>query len=114
MAGSLRFFLYRDDAIVSQFLEQLEGGVYEEELIRRQAASGGSVGAGVGAGPVSFRGSRNRSSDEETEFKLTQTGPSRFSRFHDLATASEDLQWLDSIDEAIWDQMQVGELPMRQ
>lgn len=110
MVGRLRIFLYRDDAIVSQFLEQLEGGLFDEENIRRQAANGGSVGGGVTVGPVDVKGSRNRSTGEETEFNLRQTGPSRFSRFHELATASDDVQPLDAIDEAIWDQLETGEV----
>ena len=44
MAGRLRIFLYREDAIVSQFLEQLEGGLYDEENIHTQTASSGSLG----------------------------------------------------------------------
>jgi hypothetical protein len=110
MARKLRFFLYRDDAIVSQFLEQLEGGRYEEENIRRQAASGGSVGGGIGIGPASVRGSRDRSTGSETEFSLQQTGSSRFSRFHDLAAESEEIQSMDAIDEEIWNQVESGEL----
>jgi hypothetical protein len=110
MAGKLRFFLYRDDPMVSQFLEQLEGGSYDAESIRRQAGREGSVDAGVHAGPVSLGGSRKRSAGEESELSLRQTGASRFSRFHQLATDSGDIQPLDAIDEDIWDQVQTGEV----
>jgi hypothetical protein len=56
MAGRLRFFVYRDDAIVSQFLEQLEGGVFDEERIRHQATSPDvSVGRLLGARGGSWR-----------------------------------------------------------
>ena len=52
MAGKLRYFLYRFDPIVSQFLEKLEGGACDEESIRRSCNSGTGLSAGVGVGPV--------------------------------------------------------------
>jgi len=110
MAGRLRYFLYRDDRVVSQFLEQLEGGVYDEENIRQKSGKSTSAGGGLAAGPVSIKGSRDRSADHETEFSLHQTGASRFSRFHDLASGSGDIQPLDALDEASWDQMEPGEV----
>jgi|GEM_PF-3417107 len=110
MAARLRFFLYRDDPVVSQFLEQLDGGVYDEESIRRQGSSTGMIGGGVKAGPVKAEASRRRTSDEESQLNLRQTGASRFSRFHDLADDAENIQTLDAIDEAIWDQVETGEV----
>ena len=47
MPGRLRYFLYRDDGIVSQFLEQLEGGVYDAENIRQHASGGAALGLGL-------------------------------------------------------------------
>ena len=110
MAGRLRYFLYRDDAIVSQFVEQLEGGVYDEENIRQQASGGTSLGVGVSAGPLRGTASRGQSSASESELNLRQTGASRFSRFHELAVEAGEIQELDACDEAIWDQLQVGEI----
>jgi len=110
MPGRLKFFLYRDDPIVSQFLEQLEGGVYDEENISRQAGRGTSLGGGLSAGPVALQGSRNRSKGEESKFNLRQTGPSRFTRFHQLASDTQDVKVLSGVGEAIWDQVQLGEL----
>jgi hypothetical protein len=110
MAGKLRFFLYRDDAIVSQFLEQLEGGVYDEESISQQAGGGMSLKGALSVGPVDVGASRDRSSSATSQMNLRQTGPSRFSRFHELATASDDIQPLDALDNQIWDQLEYGEL----
>jgi hypothetical protein len=110
VAGKLRLFLYRDDTLVSQFLEQLEGGVYDEESIRTQTARTGSLKGGLSAHYVSAGASRDRSSSEESELSLRQTGASRFSRFHQLATDSSDIQTLDAMDEGIWDQVESGEL----
>jgi hypothetical protein len=110
MPRRLRFFLYRDDTMVSQFLEQLEGGAYDEENIRQQVGGGGSLGVGVGAGPVRASASRERTNSSETELNLRQTGPSRFSRFHEMAMDEEEVQQLDGCDEAIWDQLGDGEI----
>jgi hypothetical protein len=110
VAGRLRYFLYRDDRIVSQFLEQLEGGVYDEENIKQQASGGSSLGVGVKAGPVTGNVDRTKSNATESELSLRQTGPSRFSRFHELASAEEAVQVLDACDDAIWDQLGVGEI----
>jgi hypothetical protein len=60
MPGNLRIFLYRDDAPVSQFLEQLEGGTYDEENIRQRKGSGGSLGTEIGIGSVGLKGSHLR------------------------------------------------------
>jgi hypothetical protein len=74
MPGRLRYFLYRDDRILDQFLEQLEGGVYDEERIHQQATGGGTLGVGVKAGPLTGNASRDRSSSSESELNLRQTG----------------------------------------
>ncbi|MGO9455972.1 MAG: hypothetical protein ACLP62_02840 [Acidimicrobiales bacterium] len=110
MAGKLRYFLYRDDSIVSQFLEQLEGGAYDEESIRRSGSSGTGLSAGVSAGPISGKALRDRSNSEQSELNLRQTGPSRFSRFYDLANDDQAVQVLDACDDAIWDQLAQGEV----
>ena len=60
MPGKLRIFLYRDDALVSQFLEQLEGGTDDEENIRQRKGSGGSLGTEIGIGSVGLKGSHLR------------------------------------------------------
>lgn len=110
MAGRLRYFLYRDDHIVSQFLEQLEGGFYDEENIRQHASGGNSVGVGIKAGPLGANADRTKAHSTESELSLRQTGPSRFSRFHELASTDEAIQVLDACDDAIWDQLGVGEI----
>jgi hypothetical protein len=110
VAGTLRYFLYRDDAIVSQYLEQLEGGGYDEESIRRQAGRGGTASADLRAGPVGLQAGGSRSSEEQSELNLRQTGPSRFSRFYQLANDGDGIQSVDAIDDAIWDQIATGEI----
>lgn len=110
MAKRLRHFLYRDDTIVSQFLDQLQGGEYEAENIRQQASGGSSLGIGVHTGPLRGDAARNRTSSTESELNLRQTGPSRFARFYELASADESIEHFDACDEAIWDQLQVGEV----
>ena len=110
MTGRLRAFLYRDDDIVSQFLEQLEEGAYTEESIHREVGGGSSIGGRVSAGPLAAGASRNRSVGESSELTVQQTGSSRYNRFYRLATDEEEVQSLDALDDAIWDQIEVGEV----
>jgi len=53
---------------------------------------------------------RSKSNSAESELSLRQTGPSRFSRFHVLASKADAIQVLDACDDAIWDQLGVGEI----
>jgi hypothetical protein len=111
MAGKFRYFIYLDDGIVSQFLEQLEGGEYDTERIRQSHGADSSVGIGVHHGPIQGNAQRGRSSSSESELDLHQTAASRFSRFHHLAMAEQEaIQHIDACDETIWDQLQVGEV----
>jgi hypothetical protein len=110
MAGNLRFFLYRDDGIVSQFLEQIDGGLYDEENISQQTGGGNTLRGGLAVGPLDVGGSRDRSSSASSQMNLRQTGPSRFSRLHEAATRSGDIQPLDALDDEIWDQLECGEV----
>lgn len=96
--------------MVSQFLEQLEGGTYDAEEIRQQDSGGTSLGVGVHAGPLGADASRGRSSNTESELHLRQTGASRFSRFYELAMGDEEIQQLDGCDETIWDDLGIGEI----
>jgi hypothetical protein len=73
----LRQFLYRDDELVLQFLAQLEGGTYDEELVTEQNQSGGAFGGGVGAGPAKLSAERKKQGSWEASRTVRQTDESR-------------------------------------
>jgi len=80
----LREFLYRRDDLVSQFLEQLEGGVYDEEQVtqKNQAASG--IGASIGTHGARASVERKKQGDREAAMTFRQTASSRFDRLYTL------------------------------
>lgn len=106
----LREFLYRRDDLVAQFLQQLEGGEYDEERIKEQRmrTSGGSASAG--AGGLGLSADRRREGASETELTMRQTAGSRFNRLHTLLVQSEAIQPLHGLDDAIWDQIARNEV----
>lgn len=110
MAGRLRYFLYRDDTVVSQFLEQLEGGAFDEENLRRSGGRSTGAGAGVRGAGLALNAKHERHRDEESEVTMRQTGASRFSRFYNLAEQAEDIQTIDACDDGLWDQLGSGEI----
>jgi hypothetical protein len=110
----LRRFLYLDSELTGEFLAQLDQGIYTEEqqrsIVRRDKKLGGDVRAG--AGPVGIGASAGRGSSDETEATRTvwQTPESAFARLHDLLSSTDDLQWLEGLDEGIWEQLRRGEI----
>jgi hypothetical protein len=106
----LREFLYRRDDLVSQFLEQIEGGVYDEEQITERTQSVSGIGGSVGARGASVSGERKKQGDREAALTLRQTVASRFNRLHDLLRQEEALQPLEALDDGIWDQLRPNEI----
>jgi hypothetical protein len=78
----LREFLYRSDDLVSQFLEQLEGGEFDEQRITDQSSRSSGLGASVTAGPLSASGDKRTGESSESELTMRQTPASRFNRLH--------------------------------
>lgn len=109
MPALLRNFLYLDDRLTSQYLAQLEGGVYEEEA--QSTTSGRNRGgeAGAKAGPLSARGSRGQSIEESTSRTIRQTPEGNYRRLENLLDEADGLQWLDAFDDAIWEKLERGE-----
>ncbi|MBL8776753.1 MAG: hypothetical protein JNK12_12495 [Acidimicrobiales bacterium] len=101
----LREFLYRQDDLVAQFLEQLEGGEFDEQHIREQATRATGVGATASVGPLAASGDHRREGTSETELTMRQTAGSRFNRLHALLDASGSIQPLEALDDDIWDQI---------
>jgi len=101
----LREFLYRRDDLVAQFLEQIEGGEYDEERLREHGGRATGASASAGIGPVTLSGERRKDGSSEKELTMRQTAASRFNRLHFLLTASDAIQPLNSLDDAIWNQL---------
>jgi hypothetical protein len=106
----LRFFLFLDDRIVAQFLEQLDLGEYGDEQINRQRQSGGSIDGSLRAGPAGVGAGYSRAVSEDSAVVRRPTAASRFARLYEELQAQGAIQSLDVADDGIWDQLQVGEI----
>lgn len=110
MGKQYRIFLYLDEMMVSQLLEQVEGGEYGEEQISRQQQGGRSFGGALAAGPAKAHADVGKGSSEDSATVLKPTAPSRFARLYDALREDNAVQDLDVADDEIWDQIPVGEI----
>lgn len=110
MLTVLRDFLYLDADAVSRSLAQLEGGIYDEEEQQRTEGRSGSGEAQAKLGPVSGRRSRGQDAEEQTRRTMHQTPESDFRRLERLLVEQDGVQELSAFDEAIWQQLQRGEV----
>jgi hypothetical protein len=110
----LRRFLYLDSSVVDELVSQIEGGLYGEEAQRIVTGSGRKRGGelGVGLGGASAKGSAGRESSTQDERARTmeQTPESRFARLYDSLASEGAIQWLEVLDEEIWNQLRRGEV----
>jgi hypothetical protein len=114
MIRVLRRFLYLDAGVVDEFIAQIEGGLYGEEAQRIVEGDGrelgGEAGLGGGGASVKARAGRKSSSQDERERTVQQTPESRFNRLYDSLESEQAIQWLEALDEPIWDQLRRGEI----
>ena len=106
----LRRFLYLDGRLTDEFLAQVEGGLYDEESQSATGRSERGLKGGVSGGPVSAGGSLGSADEEERARVVRQTEESAFSRLAGMLEESESVQWLESLDQGIWDQLERGEV----
>ncbi len=106
----LRRFLYLDGDLTDEFLAQAEGGLYDEEAQSTTERSHRGVGGGLGAGPVSVGGEKGGVDEEARARLVRQTQESSFSRLAAMLERSDSVQWLESLDRGIWDQLERGEV----
>jgi hypothetical protein len=104
----LREFLYLNDRLVTSYLEQLEGGTYEEEQLKTERAKDGSVGGELGFRGAKAQAGRKGASRDEVQRTVKQTAPSRFARLRDLL--GDDVQELPVLDEKIWAGLELREV----
>jgi hypothetical protein len=106
----LRRFLYLDGKLTDEFLAQVEGGLYDEESQSAIGRAERGVKGNLGVGPLSAGGSRGSADEEERARVIRQTQESAFSRLAKTLEENESVQWLESLDQEIWDQLERGEV----
>lgn len=106
----LRRFLYLDGDLTDEYLAQAEGGLYSEEDQSSTTSSDKSGKVGIGAGPLTGEAGGGKGAEESRARKVRQTEESGFSRLAALLENSESVQWLDSLDQGIWEQLDRGEV----
>jgi hypothetical protein len=110
MPAVLRNFLYLDERLTSQYLAQLEGGIYEEEAQSTTDSRAAGGKAGIKAGPASAEGSRSRGGEETTSRTVQQTPEGNYRRLEKLLVQEDAVQELFAFDDGIWEQLSRGEV----
>lgn len=106
----LRQFLYRDDELIKEFLAQIEGGIFDEDTRKTSASDTRGRSGGIHAGPVKGGVERDREDSTESEMVVRQTGASEFERLYNSLDSTEAIQFLESCDDEIWNQIRRGEI----
>lgn len=110
----LRRFLYLDFELTIEFLAQVDHGIYTQEeqrdLLRRDRKVGGQLQAGFGPAGLGAHAGKGSSGEAEATRTMLQTPESAFARLHDLLSSAGDVQWLEALDDPIWDQLRRGEV----
>jgi hypothetical protein len=104
----LREFLYLDSSLVDQYLAQVEGGLYDNELERLGDASSRASNAELDAGVGQDGGRQTTSRSEEVERVRRQTPESRYNRLHDALDGN--FLALDESSSNVFDQLQVRQM----
>lgn len=84
--------------------------MYEDEQRRSQRTKERGAGGRVGVSGLGIQGEVSRSAVETSETTLRQHRSSKFDRLHRMLEEQDAVQSLIALDEAIWDQLEVGEL----
>lgn len=106
----LRRFLYLDGDLTDEFLAQAEGGLYSEEDQSTTSSSEKSGKVDLSIGPAGAELGGGKGGQESRARKMRQTEESGFSRLATLLESSGSVQWLDSFDRDIWEQLERGEV----
>ncbi len=107
----LRSFLYLDEGIIDDYLAQYERGILEGLYTTKDITTGSKEGgAGLKIGVVEGSGKGISSSSSETSQTLRETPVSKFTRLHNYLVEDEAIQVLNGLDEAIYEQIESGEI----
>jgi hypothetical protein len=101
--------MYLDEDLTTEFLAQIEGGVYSDEAQSEMAEreGGGSVRAGTKA--IGADLTRTRSTQETSSRTVQQKAEGQFSRLAEHLETEEAVQPLEAFDDEIWEQLRRGE-----
>lgn len=102
----LRNFLYLDTSTVSDYLSSLEGSVIDGQVDHTQSTKNEKS---IRGDFKVLQGGLGGSGSSETKEKRLVTDAARFQRLYELIR-EKHLQYLDAFDDAIWQQIQRGEL----
>ena len=106
----LRQFLYLDESLTSQFLSQLEGGLYNEEAQTWKTTSGSNLEGGIGVGPLRGSGARRSADEEAVSRTMRQTAESAFQRLVTLLQDADDLHFVEALDDGSWKDLARGQV----
>lgn len=106
----LHDYLYLDEDLVNRLLSQVDGGLSVEEDQTESERTDRKAGLGLAVSPL--RGDLGKSGGSQTASSRTvrQTPDSACSRLISLLEEFDSLQYLEAFDQAIWDQLVVGEV----
>jgi hypothetical protein len=106
----LRRFVFLDGDLTNDFLSQLEGGTYEQESLTQAGGQRSARGGALGFGPVRAGVTRDGSHETVSARTMQQTPDAAFSRLARLLEEADDVQFLEAFDQAIWRDLQQGEV----
>lgn len=106
----LKQFLYLNDDLVSQFLSQLERGLYEEEEVSRTESQEKKLGGGLGVGPLKGEAGKTTGDEETVSRTLRQTPESRFDRLMELVREQGPVKLVDAVEERTWNDLKRDEI----
>lgn len=106
----LRHFLCLDNALVDEFLSQLEGGLFEDESQSTTASTDKTLGGGLRGGPLGGEAKRTKGDEETVARILRQTPESKFDRLVALLRAEGALAVWDAADAESWEGLARGEI----
>ena len=109
MTIQLRDYVYLDNALVEMFLSELEGGVASEEEKTQVEKSGKTKGGGVKIPVARADIDYDTSKESGTSLTVRQTPESACARLIEKLEAADSLQFLETLDDGIWNQLRRGE-----
>ena len=105
----LRRFLYLDAGLTDNFLSQAGSDIYEEEAQTQTSEKGRKLGGGLKAGPAHAEAGGDRASKVTTERTVRRTPEGAFTRLVEVLEAEDAVQYLEALDDEIWNDLRRGE-----
>ena len=106
----LRRFLYLDGDLTDNFLSQTGADIFEEEALTEESESSRSVTAGLRAGPAQAGAGGGKGRKTTSSRTVKQTAESSFTRLAGVLEDNGAVQYLEALDDDIWNDMRRGEV----